>query len=402
MSERLPEASNPFSGHVVWTLLLVGLLSFAAVVALMAWSPELASRDRPGGTPYSRSATGFAGLIDMLEAEGRQASVSRLGQTMEAQDGRLMIVTLPLHGRDLDLDTLAEPALIILPKWTIIPNPARKAFEIDTNLADISTVDASLGLVAENASVHRLRNPGKMATPVGKAAPDFEHEMQVITSDTLEEVIGIPGGQLLSRLGDRDIYLLSDPDLLNNFGLARLENARLGLGIIDLVSRDTDRPIIFDATLHGFERSNNLLKAMLDIPFLGATLVALAAMILIGWSAAIRFGAPEREAPAFAPGKQALADNSAGLIAMARREPRMAPGYLSLTRRALSRELGMPKTLSESELAALLDRMGHQAGLDESWSKLGAGLTGPAASRDDLRHKARALWRWRKEMTHGH
>jgi hypothetical protein len=125
-------------------------------------------------------------------------------------------------------------------------------------------------------------------------------------------------------------------------------------------------------------------------------------MALTGWAAAIRFGAPEREAPAFAPGKQALADNSAGLIAMARREGRMAPGYLALTRRALSRQLGMPKTLSETELAALLDRMGDQAGLDSRWTDLGSGLAQPAASREDLRQKARALWRWRKEMTHGH
>lgn len=402
MSERLPQSQNPFSGRIIWVLLLVGLLSFAAVVTLMAWAPELTSRDRPGGTPYSRSATGYAGLVDMLEADGRNVSVSRLGQSMEFSDGRLMVVTMPLYGRDLDLDMLAEPALIILPKWTIIPNPARRAFEIDTNLASLETVDGSLGLIVEQASVHRLRNPGKMSTPAGKAAPEFEHEMQVIKSAALDEVIGIPGGQLLSRLPDRDVYVLSDPDLLNNFGLARLANARLGLGIIDMVSRDASQPIVFDATLHGFERSNNLLKTMLDIPFLGATLIGLATMGLIGWAAAIRFGAPEREAPAFAPGKQALADNSAGLIAMANRERRMAPGYLSLTRRALSRDLAIPRTLTESDLSDLLERMGEQAGLETRWTDLGRSLSGPAASRDDLRHKARALWRWRKEMTHGH
>ena len=402
MSERLPQTRSPFSGRVVTVLIAVGVISFAAVMSLMAWSPELSSRDRPGATPYSRSATGYAGLVSMLEADGRAVSVSRLDHNMTMSDGRLLVLTLPLYGRSFAVDEVAEPALIVLPKWSFMANPARQAFELDTRLADRSAVDGMLGLVAEKASVHRLRNPGRLDTPFGTLRPDFDHEMQVVKSGTLEEIIGLPGGQLLSKLPDREIYLLADPDLLNNFGLTRLENARLALAIFDSLAADEGRDIVFDATLHGFERSTNLLKALLDIPFLGATLIALTAMALTGWAAAIRFGAPEREAPAFAPGKQALADNSAGLIAMARREGRMAPGYLALTRRALSRQLGMPKTLSETELAALLDRMGDQAGLDSRWTDLGSGLAQPAASREDLRQKARALWRWRKEMTHGH
>lgn len=400
MSERLPQPVNPFSGRIIFILLAVGILSFAAVMALMAWSPDLASRDRPGATPYSRSASGYAGLIDMLEAEGRNVSISRLRDRMERSDGRLLIITMPLYGRTFDIDDIAPPALIVLPKWRFMANPARRAFELDTRLADIKAVDAMLGLVEEDARVIRLRNPGTLETPFGETNPQFDHEMQVVKSAAFTDVIDIPGGQFLARLGDEEIYVLSDPDVLNNFGLARPENAITGLSIIDLVSRNSGQPIVFDATIHGFERSRSLLKTLLDIPFLGATLIALATMGLIGWAAAIRFGAPEREAPAFAAGKQALADNSAGLISMAKREPRMAPGYLALTRRALIKELGLPKTLSEEDVAALLDRMGKQQGIETSWSDIRRGLSAPAASRDDLRQKARALWRWRKEMTH--
>jgi hypothetical protein len=79
----------------------------------------------------------------------------------------------------------------------------------------------------------------------------------------------------------------------------------------------------------------------------------------------------------------------------------MAPGYLSLTRRALIRELGLPKTLSEEDVSNLLDRMAQQQDMQDSWSRTGGALSTPAASREDLRHKARALWRWRKEITHG-
>ena len=400
-SERLPHAGNPFSARLVIILLAVGIVSFAAVMALMAWSPDLARKDRPGATPYSRSATGYAGFIDMLEADGTSVSVSRRTESLQSGGGRLLVLTLPLRGRTFDTEEITGPALIVLPKWYFLPNPARRAFELDTRLAAKDTVDAMLGLVEADARLFRLRNPGTVETPFGTFTPDFGHEMQVIKSDLLDPVIDVPGGQLLSKFPDRDIYVLADPDLLNNFGLANVENAAMGLGLVAYAGADGSGPVIFDATLHGFEQSTNLLKLLLDIPFLGATLVALATIGLIGWAAAIRFGAPEREAPAFAPGKQALADNSAGLIAAARREARMAPGYLSLTRRALLRDLALPKTLNETELRALLDRMGRQAGLEQDWSEIGGGLSEPAGSRDELRHKARALWRWRKEMTHG-
>ena len=87
-----------------------------------------------------------------------------------------------------------------------------------------------------------------------------------------------------------------------------------------MVPRSNLLPILIDAARHGFERSENLLKMMFSVPYIGVTIVALAAALLLGWAAAIRFGPPMREERAIALGKQALADNSAGLVAMARRE----------------------------------------------------------------------------------
>lgn len=401
MSERLPQTGSPFSVRTAAILVVVSLVSLGAVLTLMAWSPDLASRDRAGPTPYSRSAVGYAGLVKMLEGRGHSVSVSRRRDSVEYGGGRLLVLTLPLFGQEISPDDIGGPALIIAPKWSFIANPAKKSWELNTTLADLDAVDAAASVFDETIEVVRLRNPGTIDLPSGEARPDFENEMQVLRSDTLEPVVDVAGGMLLAKIPDRDIYILSDPDLLNNFGLARLENAKAGLGMIELIIAESGRPIIFDATLHGFERSTNLMKILLSIPWLGATLVALAAMGLIGWAAAVRFGAPERETRAIAAGKRALADNSAGLISMARRERRMAPGYLSLSRRALVRELGLPKNLSEAETTALLQRMGEQAGLDTDYSSLNDGLSAPAGSREDLRHKARALWRWRREMKHG-
>ncbi|MEO1642987.1 MAG: hypothetical protein AAFR74_06585, partial [Pseudomonadota bacterium] len=183
-------------------------------------------------------------------------------------------------------------------------------------------------------------------------------------------------------------------------GLARRENARFALGLIDLIKPYEEAPITMDATIHGFEHTTNLMKAIFDVPFLGATLIAFATMLLIGWGASIRSAPPLRETRAIAFGKQALADNSAGLIAMARREGGMAPRYLQATRRALIRHLGLPMGTDDETLTTTLNALAKQRGQDETFEPLAGALNTHARNREDLTDKARRLWRWRKEITH--
>ncbi|MEM8616209.1 MAG: hypothetical protein AAGF20_04665, partial [Pseudomonadota bacterium] len=161
-------------------------------------------------------------------------------------------------------------------------------------------------------------------------------------------------------------------------------------------------PITFDATLHGFERSEKLLRAIFDRPFIGATAIGLATILLLGWSAFVRLAPPVREARAIAFGKQGLAESSAGLIAMARREGQMAERYAITIRRAAIRRLGLPTSLKEEELARTLDTLSQQRALTRDWSSASTPLKIPAKSREDLTQKARQLWAWRKEMMDEH
>ena len=405
MSERLPGNANPFSGATVAILIGVGLLAFVAIFALLGWSPDLVSKDRAGQHPYSTSALGYGGLVKLLEADGADVTVSRLASTLDYSDG-LLILTIPRFGfnraTEFDRALVSQPALYVLPKWSGFADRSKPEWQKDTDLLPRQSVSALLSDFDEDAQIWRLRNPGKILTPFGPQEPEFEHQMQVIESDSLEPVIRVPGGALLSKLPGQDVYILSDPDLLNTFGLARRGNARFALGLIDWLAEYDGAPVTLDATLHGFERSENLLKAIFDIPFLGATLLAFATALLIGWSAFIRFGPPEREARTIAFGKKALAESSAGLVSMARREGQMAPGYLSLTRRAVMRALGLPAKLSDADIARSLDNIAKQKQLAINWSSNQSALEAPARNRDDLRDKAGALWRWRKEMTDGH
>lgn len=413
MSERVPSQASPFSGLTALIMIGIGTLAFIAIFALLAWSPDLARKNFAGEHPYSKSALGYAGLISLLEADGHTVKISRLESSLTYAEG-LLVITVPEYGfhravEDMEIGYVSEPALYVLPKWSGYADREKPSWEKDTFLLDRQSVESIAQEFDSDLRIWRLRNPGKLSTPFGNVAPTFDNKMQVIESDSLESVIARPGGTLLAKLPGREIYVLSDPDFLNTFGLSSRENARTALELFDYLliyseylDAFPDRTITFDATLHGFARSESLLRAIFDKPFLGATLVAFATMLLIMWAAFIRFGPPLPETRVMAFGKKALAESSAGLVSMARREGQMATPYLQATERNLARQLGLPPQAQTDAFARTADRLAKQKDLPATWSEHSERLNRPALGRGDLRDKALALWRWRQEMKDGH
>ncbi|MEM7662726.1 MAG: hypothetical protein AAF292_10785 [Pseudomonadota bacterium] len=399
---RPARGDNLMGRRSVLLIIAIALMSFGAVITLLAWAPELARNDRAGAHPYSSSAIGYGGLVKLLELRGDNVSVSRTVQNIERYDRGLMVLTPGWRDEKLDDDLfLADPALIVLPKWWGMTNPRNRRWQSELWLRSVDGATRSIEPFQSDVSGVRVEPDSKIKTPYGDYQLQFEEELQLVQSEMLIPIISATDGDLLARIPDTDIYVLSDPDLANTFGLANADNAALMLAILDDIRGESDTTIMFDATLHGFERSSSLLRSLLDVPFIGATLTALVAALLLGWTALVRFGSPVREDRAFALGKQALTDNTAGLFSMTRRETRMAPGYLALSRKAAARDLGAPKGLSESDLAELFDRMDEDSKSGRKWSELAQDLSKPALSRDDLLDKAQRIWRWRKEKSDG-
>lgn len=400
MSPDTPAAS-PFSTRVVAALITVAAISFGAVLVMAGWAPELRDRNRAGDHPYSTSALGYAGLVRLLETAGYNVKVSRLESDLESRGGGLMIMTLPAYGSVavLEARSLQPVTLAVLPKWTGRTDPLNTARQADTRFIEARDLNDQLGGPYPDAEILRVGVPASIETPFGAATLKPDIRLQLIRAASLETIIGAGDGALLAYDPARSLYILSDPDIFHTFGLAQRENARFAVQLVDFLREEAGEPILLDATLHGFERSGNLLKMMFSLPYIGVTLVALAAALLLGWAATIRFGPPLAEARAIAPGKQALADNSAGLVTMARREARMAPGFLALVRRRLAREIGAPRTLSEAQVSDLFDRLGPDPETGRVFSEMERELKEPAASRDDLLARTQALYRWRRQIT---
>lgn len=448
MSDETAERSSPFAPALIIGAVLVGFLAFLAWAGLGAFEPDFRNGDDGGAHALSKSAVGYAGLITLLNAAGRPALVAR----GPIHGAGLMVLTIDGGDPRTDLGDLSTtrnfdgPILAVLPKWATLPTLHRgwvsqaglRAVDADTWLGsgeadeDAAPKAGTDPRVAPpkaspkdslKARLERLGRPrirlerrdgiaGHLLTRVGpdgfplpgplaqaRTGPIDRWQTFVTTPGYRPLIVDETGATVVAAVYDKAgrvvFAALSEPDLLNNHGLARLDNARAALFILDTLGEK--RAVYVDVTLNGFERARSLIKLMLQPPFLGATLCVLAAALLILWHAIWRFGPPARSSRELAMGKTVLADNQAGLIRMARREHRMGAGYVAVVRGIVARAVGAPRELAGEALAAFLDRLGKGRTTDTL-----AGLSAAAEqarANSDLMDAAMRLHRWRLEMT---
>lgn len=407
----MSRAAEAFRGRTVAIMILVGVLAFAGLTVLSVYAPQLSSGDDGRAQPLSRSAVGFAGAVKFFQARGRTVLVSR-GPIRGEGAGLLVLTPGPGMSRgDLDRVAFAGERLVVLPKWDPRPHPFHKGWVVRDGLVPTLALEKDL-LIDLGLGPHRRPGTGTRvlwwiyedgtSSRIGETGPMTG--FQTISSNGdgkgLEAVVvDQDGGVVLGRMRKSGLYVLADPDLLDTQGLKSLATARIADAIIGQLN--PQGPLIFDVTLHGYKRSRNLLTLALEPPFLGGTLCAFAAALLAGLGAAVRFGPVRRPPPPFAMGKEALVDSTAGLIRMARREPRMAQGYARLCRALVARGVGAPRQLEEEALEAFLDRLGASRGATSAFSDL---MRDARATQDlaALMAVTRKLYDWRLEMTREH
>jgi len=435
MSRASRATGSAFSPLTMIVLVLIAVVAMAGLGVLSAYAPELKSGDDGGAHPLSRSSVGYAGIVRLLEATGVPVTLSRGRLTRNAADS-LLITTPPLgvnadqvqdrvgdsapHAKN-DLPVITRggggiveltggPTLIVLPKWNTLPEAHDHGW--------VSTLGPAPEHGVLNVLPERFR--GRIGLTRAKAAgfvqltrpsgqrigrPVRIERLQTLSGPDMRPPAWTPvltdgvGNVIVARKPDAWIYVLSDPDLLNTQGLKSLAGAQTAVAMLDLL-RAEDSPVIFDLTLHGFQRTRSLLRLMLEPPLLGVTLLLAALAAFAGFQAVVRFG-PAREADrTVALGKRALADNTAALVRLAKREHRLASPYALLVRAAVARAIGAPRTLSEAELDAFLDRVGVMTGVTVRYSAL-ADSARAAKTPNDLMKVAQDLRRWKQELTRG-
>jgi hypothetical protein len=401
------ETARPpaFSPRVVLALVLVGVVSFAGLAVLSAYAPDLRAESEAGGNALSGSAVGFKGAVILLQARGVPTVVARTKPSREAAARSLVVLTPSWLDRPEQLQAFppAAATLLVADKWRYDNDPRHKGFvrkigpEPTTALAGKALKPfAASSTIAKRKGVSKpvLRGTGVVFAE-GTYLPLAEIEgLQTLSGDGWIPLLVDEQGQgvLVRSKKTPYLYVLADPDLLNTQGLAKLDNARAGMAVVDALRGD--QGVIFDVTLNGYARARDLWRMMLEPPWLAATLCALAAALLMGIHALARFGPVQAKGRAFALGKRALVDNSAGLIRMAGREHELAPAYAALTRALIGQAAGGQHANADAQWLHRLARL-RQADDPEALEA----EADRARSRDDLMAVARKLYRWRLEMT---
>ncbi|WP_374470641.1 DUF4350 domain-containing protein [Phenylobacterium sp.] len=390
-----------FSPRTVLALVLVGVLSFSALAVLSAYAPDLRAGLDPGAHALSSSAVGYRGATVMLEARNIPAVVSRTTPRGKELEGVLLVLTpdAGVRAQEITAFPAADRTLIVLPKWSVQRDPLRPG---QVRKAGVASPPATQMLRLFSRTSELNVRPG-VSRPQLRGAPggymagtflplDAIDRLQTLSGPGWDPVlVDEQGRAVLARSKARpETFVLSDPDLLNNQGIARFANARAGMAVLD--SLRTDRGVRFDVTLNGIKRGRGLGRLMLEPPWLAATLCAVAAAVLMGLHALARFGPAQVRGRAFALGKAALVDNSAGLVRMARRETEMGPAYVALSKALIARAAGADRNddtwLTE---VARLRGAATPAELEAEMQR--------ATTRETLAEAARRLHDWRLEMT---
>lgn len=370
--------ANPFRRSTVLAMLAVASISF--VLALYAIGAGLDGRDERNGGAHAASTglNGFAGLAELLEKRGHEVSLSRSPARLE--DEALLVVT-PQHFADgeeiwelIISRRYTGPTLVILPKWYAMAIPQEAGAKAEPGWVILGTTGSpewvgSMGLDKFDPQIGKQRSWRGLGLTGSFPDADRVQSMSgaglvplVRSADgkvlagywnnngyypVLDEAAGLHEASSVVDGGDEDawpVVFISEPDLLNNYGLADEQRARAAVALIDATLEEYDLPIVFDLTIPGLGRSENLLTLAFRPPFLAATLCLLLAAIVIAWRAFRRFGPPSAPQPAMAMGKRQLARNGAALIERARRLHLLGPPYAAMLGARLARALAIRDT----------------------------------------------------------
>jgi hypothetical protein len=391
---------NPFDARLVASLVAAGILAFAVFMVLTAYAGDFRSgRD---GRPHalSVSAIGFQGIVRLIDLAGGRTRLLRAPRQLDTED--LVVLTLEPGMSNDELARLVRErqgraTLLVLPKWAVMPDTANKGWVRSAGFEN-AAMTAELLRWVKGAHVHQGRISRRAAE--GRNLLRGIHVplpplVQAISGEDIEPLLATPGGRaILGRYGKGPLYILADPDLINNHGLKDPRRARAALAILDALNSTGAETISFDLTANGFGSRPNALKLAFEPPFVALTLAIFAAALLAGLHGAFRFGPAAEEGRAIALGKAALVENSAGLLRIVRREHRTGAAYAELIREEAARASGA-HALRGGDLDTYLDRFSSPG--RPRFSDL-AGAAAAAANRDDLVSAARALFLWKKDL----
>ncbi|HUT48362.1 MAG TPA: DUF4350 domain-containing protein [Alphaproteobacteria bacterium] len=397
-----------FSRRVLFWLVTIGVISFLGSIALMVGGGGTDPGARYGGHPNAVSAIGYKAFVRTLERLGAPVVLSGFDSAGKARGGVLIIAEPRLDGwRAQAFPRLlrADRSIVVLPKWRGRPSRGNRRWVGRVGLLPRTNVEQVLNRIDPGARIVRPGRAPAFYPSRFSAAPDLPVP-QLIRSRRLQPLVESPNGMLAGVMivGGRRVLVVADPDVFSNHGLGRGGNAQIAVGLVNSLrpSGGTRGPIVFDTALLGVEKKPSLVRSLFELPFVVGTASGIAALIILLWAGAARFGAPRPVRPAFAPGKVTLIENGTRLLRFGGHQREILDRYRRAVLAVVAARMHAP--VGEAR-AQWLDRVGTARGTAELWSALTAHVDDVVRDKKApdrrLVEAARRLEKWKREMVDG-
>jgi hypothetical protein len=399
---------SPFEPRIVVALVAALVALLATSLLLTGAARERANGNLVGANTYSRSAVGHLGLFDVLQKLDYR--VVRGQHDVPAQLGTngILILAEPsgaVSGSPGNNDLLkAESILVVLPKWDVRRSAERQDWIGEAWLSRPSAAQAILQSVVGTGDIVRVTKPSGFRNSVSIPNPTISAPTQLIKNSTLRPIVASADGILLGefREGRRRVWVLADPDPIENHGIDKGDNLAFATAVIYAMLSGKPGTLVFDETLHGLEHSPpRALNFLFEFPYNLIALQVVAAVALLLMASVGRFGTPETPDRVLHAGKHDLIGNTASLIDHAGHHAAIERRYIGMVLQDAGRLLRAPRQLNDYELAVWLDRTGAARGLRSDCVAL---LERVAATSQDLVSlftEARAIHAWRKDILNG-
>jgi len=376
-----------------------------------------------GSNTYSVSAVGFKGLVDLLDGlDLRVLSSRRASGQLCGPSTPLVLLEPPLSGPSgmtlAEMISQAESReariVVVLPKWISQPKSGRSDWAGEVwplpSLAPREVLSELLGRELGTSTIIRLDRPsaiGWQASFVMAELPFLPYpQLMSPRISGLDPLIWSGSGVLAARIQGREIVVVSDPDLMNNVGLAAAGNAVLSHRL--LVGEPATRALVFDETLHGFTAAPSIWRELFRFPL---NLVAIQLTILLitaVWIGSLRFGPAESPPPRYTAGATTLIDATGRLFSLASRPRDALRRYWKVMLRRMSEEIaqhpGSGPRRTQDEVIAHLNAIGRRRGAAVDLENLATEidhLNDRDADRSRALLTAQSIFTWRRDVIHG-
>jgi hypothetical protein len=394
--------------------LLIGWI--AGAVLVFAISLYFMGRGEPGGddsagpSTFSRSAIGYEGIAEVLRQLAVPVVKSRSSSLEKLSPGSVLVIAEPQHTPQTEETIralLKAPAiLLVLPKWIGVPSEQKPGWLQRAAPAPLGDARWTLNLVAPRGEVLRESGGITWTTNALQIVPNVEAPIQLVRGEPLRPIIGARQGMLVGEISDRDhrIWVLADPDVLSNHGIARPDNAALAVAMINKLGGHGGG-VVFDETVHGFlVRTASPFLLMFRFPFVLATAQGLIAVVLLLWATLGRFGAAQVAPAPLSAGREGLLSNMAKLVEFTGHQDVMVHRYVQETIRDVASQLHAPRELVGAALIAWLKRVGLARGVTIDCEAVLLDAQAATAGRRNaslLVRLARDIHQWKGEIVDG-